>query len=244
MKLIPKNWGSFQHYKDRSPPWIKLHKGLLNDRAYARLPIASKALAPLLWLLASEAKDGSFDAQVEELAFRLHMTEKEIGQGLNPLIKSGFFMPVQSDSNVLAMRLQVAPDSCSEGETEAEGETKAPAAFVLPDWIPLDTWNAYCKVRSGKKAKNEPHALGLIVKDLETFRAAGHNPVDVLNNSIKSSWVGVFEPKTRPSVVGVTVPGSTGRDPALKKLDEDKLTTKPPSLEVLERLAAIRQGAH
>lgn len=128
--LIPKNWASFQHYKDRNPPWIKLHKGLLNDRAYTRLPIASKALAPLLWLLASESKEGSFEAEVEELAFRLRMTEKEITQGLDPLIKSGFFMPVQSDSNVLAEGLQVAPKSCSETETEREAETKS-AAFDL-----------------------------------------------------------------------------------------------------------------
>lgn len=71
-------------------------------------------------------------------------------------------------------------------------------AFVLPDWIPEDTWAAYCKVRTGKKAKNEPHALGLIVKDLEKFRAAGHDPVECLNNSIKSGWAGVFEPKTKP----------------------------------------------
>lgn len=125
MKLIPKNWDSFQHYKDRNPPWIKLHKGLLNDRAYTRLPLASKALAPLLWLLASESKDGSFDAEVEELVFRLRMTEKEIIQGLDPLIKSGFFTTVQSASTPLSTGLQAAPESCSEREGETERETKA-----------------------------------------------------------------------------------------------------------------------
>ncbi len=61
MLLQPKNWAVFQHYKDRCPPWIKLHRDLLNDRSYMRLPIASKALAPMLWLLASESKDGVFD---------------------------------------------------------------------------------------------------------------------------------------------------------------------------------------
>jgi hypothetical protein len=29
--LTPKNWKSFQHYKDRAPAWIKLHKALLDD---------------------------------------------------------------------------------------------------------------------------------------------------------------------------------------------------------------------
>lgn len=82
----------------------------------------------------------------------------------------------------------------------------APQPFVLPEWIPEDTWAAYCKVRAGKKAKNEPHALGLIVKDLEGFRAAGHDPVAVLNNSIKSGWAGVFEPKTKPGQPQASTP--------------------------------------
>lgn len=131
-------------------------------------------------------------------------------------------------------------------DVKAAAQPAVPA-FVLPEWIPSDTWAAYCKVRTGKKAKNEPHALGLIVKDLEGFRAAGHDPVTVLNNSIKSGWAGVFEPKTKPSVVGVTVPSFQGRDPALQKLDEDARITKPPSLEMLARMAELRKpklGAH
>jgi hypothetical protein len=157
MRLVPKNWASFQHYKDRNPPWIKLHKALLNDRAYARLPLASKALAPLLWLLASESKDGSFEADVDELAFRLHLTEKEIAQGTDPLIKAGFFIPVQSDSKVLAERLHVAPDSCSEreGETEREkeAEVRAPRSTTpVLEGVSAELLADYLQVRKAKKA--------------------------------------------------------------------------------------------
>jgi hypothetical protein len=60
MKMRVKNWESFQHYKDRSPPWIKFHKSLLDDFDYQRLQLASKALAPMLWLIASEQMDGTF----------------------------------------------------------------------------------------------------------------------------------------------------------------------------------------
>lgn len=83
--------------------------------------------------------------------------------------------------------------------TVKEPSSKKPAAqvFVLPDWIPQETWKAYCSVRTGKRAKNDPHALGLILKDLEAFKTAGHNPVEILNNSIKSGWAGVFEPKPK-----------------------------------------------
>lgn len=92
MILTPKNWKSFQHYKDRAPAWIKLHKGLLDDFTFARLPLASRALAPMLWLLASEYEDGRITASLEEIAFRLHISEADLSGALNPLINSGFFI--------------------------------------------------------------------------------------------------------------------------------------------------------
>lgn len=142
MRLIPKNWQQFQHYKDRCPPWIKLHRDLLNDRAFMLLPIASKALAPLLWLLASESKSeqGDFDASVEELEFRLRLTPKEIETGLRALIDKGFFIVA---SGVLADRKQPA---IPEGETEGEGETKKNALARFEVF-----WSAYPK----KTAKDD-----------------------------------------------------------------------------------------
>lgn len=112
-------------------------------------------------------------------------------------------------------------------------------AFVLPDWIPEDTWAAYCKVRSGKKAKNEPHALGLIVKDLEKFKAAGFDPVEILNNSIKSGWAGVFEPKGRQQVAGVTVPAKNDRDPTLVRMDEERKAAAPIPDNIRERIRVL-----
>jgi hypothetical protein len=128
MLLQPKNWVQFQHYKDRCPPWIKLHRDLLNNRDFMRLPIASKALAPMLWLLASESKNGVFDGSLDELVFRLHITEKEYKDGIKPLIDKGFFIV---DSNVLAISKHTAiPET--EGETEGEGEIET-ELFVETD---------------------------------------------------------------------------------------------------------------
>jgi hypothetical protein len=125
-------------------------------------------------------------------------------------------------------------------------DVKGARPFVLPEWIPGDTWAAYLKTRSGKKAKNEPHALGLIVKDLEAFQAKGHDPVVVLNNSIKGGWAGVFEPKTVPGEIrAMTVPSKPGRDPALQKLDEDARMAAPMSDEIRVRIAGIvKNRAH
>ena len=108
--------------------------------------------------------------------------------------KKSKFPPVPSACAADAKH--VPADAHLDVSVSVSEDVSGASAFVLPEWIPADTWSAYLKTRSGKKAKNEPHALGLIVKDLETFRAKGHDPVTVLNNSIKGGWAGVFEPRT------------------------------------------------
>lgn len=130
-KLHVKGWSDFQHYKDRSPPWIKLHKGLLDNYEYQMLPLASRALAPMLWLLASESEDGSIDASPDRLAFRLRTSRKEIDEGLKSLIQAGFLIPDQIASDLLAVRKR---DACLEGETEVETEKeKEVETELLPD---------------------------------------------------------------------------------------------------------------
>lgn len=52
--LTVRNWDSFQHYGKRNPPWIKLHRALLDDYAFCALPDKSKAHLLLLWVHASQ----------------------------------------------------------------------------------------------------------------------------------------------------------------------------------------------
>lgn len=117
MILTPKNWHSFQHYSRRNPPWIKLHRALLDDYEFSMLPVESRALAPMLWLIASESKDGCIQMSSEALAFRLRASIESIEAGLKPLVLSGFFVDA---SGALANRLQ-----CATPETETETEAEA-----------------------------------------------------------------------------------------------------------------------
>jgi hypothetical protein len=52
-----KNFDRFQHYKDRSPPWIKLYNELLDDYAFSTLSDASKFHLVAIWLLASRTEN-------------------------------------------------------------------------------------------------------------------------------------------------------------------------------------------
>jgi hypothetical protein len=191
MRLIPKNWDTFQHYKDRSPPWIKLHRGLLNDRAFISLSIAGKALAPMLWLLASESKDGSFDASIDELEFRLRLSRNDIESGLKSLIDKGFFVDA---SGAIAVRFPVA---IPERETEREGETETEkkVAIEIPDWIPLKDWNDFVAMRKQIKKPMTDRAKSIVLAKLQEMKDRGVDISVVLQNSIENNWQGVFEPK-------------------------------------------------
>lgn len=122
--LKVKNWCEFQHYKKRTPPWIKLHRHLLDDYEFSCLPIASKAIAPQLWLLASESMDGEIECNLTKLAFRLRIAINVLAEGLAPLIQHGFFIADERASKVLAMSYRHAPlETEREAETEAEAES-------------------------------------------------------------------------------------------------------------------------
>lgn len=142
MKLIPNNWHDFQHYKHRNPPWIKFHKKLLDNMTFQRLPVASRALAPMLWLLASETDNGLIEKSTEEIAFRLRMLEKDVVSAIKPLIDNGFF---NDADNVLASCLQDATTETEKRREESRKEYKpAQGTRFFLDSIP-EEWVLFCR---------------------------------------------------------------------------------------------------
>ena len=238
-RLITKNWTEFQHYKDRSPPWIKLHKELLDDRHYQSLPLASRALAPMLWLLASETKDGSFDADPEELAFRLRTNVKDITTGLKPLIDKGFFVVLQDASSVLADCVQVAvPETEAERETETkkEGEAKR-ASRIPPNFWPTPEPEAEAGIDYKKELAN--------FRDYWTAKSGA--------NATKLDWQATWRQwarkADRPGVSRfakpdptATVPGKPGRDPELTRLEIERRRAVPPPQNIREQMQNLKLG--
>ena len=153
MIITPKDWKTFQHYKDRSPAWIKLHRELLNNYDFWCLPIASRALAPCLWLLASEYEDGKITASLDELAFRFRMTRGEVGDALAPLIERGFF----NASEPLANCKQAASPEKRREETERETEEEKRQTRARADDWPEDHQEQFWSLYPNKVGK--PKAL-------------------------------------------------------------------------------------
>lgn len=126
--LTIKNWDTFQHYKDRNPPWIKLHRALLDDYAFAALPDHQKAHLVLIWLFAASQAGGRIPNDAAFLSRKLGTTE---AINLENLVNAGFLLLEQDASNVLAERKQ---DACiplalaRSRESESEAESEVPAS--------------------------------------------------------------------------------------------------------------------
>lgn len=102
MAITVKNWKEFQHYKDRRPPWIKLHRHILDNYEFHCLQDASKALAPCIWLLASEYQGGEIPLDLPMMAFRFRMDIPKLQTCLQELQNKGFIDGYQDASAVLA----------------------------------------------------------------------------------------------------------------------------------------------
>ena len=85
-------WSRFQHYgKLRRPPWIRLHRTLLENRKWHALSAESSKLLVEGWLLASEELDGVLSGDViADLSWRLHRTAEELVPALQELTNAGF----------------------------------------------------------------------------------------------------------------------------------------------------------
>jgi hypothetical protein len=144
-----KNYNKFQHFKDRRPPWIKLHRELLDQRDISLISDRSFRVLIGLWLLASE--DESMQGNlpdIPEIAFRLRMPESDILKSFQEL--KHFVVDV--DINVISERYQVDdPETETETETKKEKEVERPTSTksrsirLNPDWELPDEWAIWAK---------------------------------------------------------------------------------------------------
>lgn len=112
MKYRVKNWREFQHYKDRNPPWIKLHFSVLSSQDWVTLDDASRVLAIACMLIASRS-DGEIDGSEGGLAYIKRVAYLNKVPNLKPLIDCGFLECASDCKQMLA-------DARPETETETE----------------------------------------------------------------------------------------------------------------------------
>jgi hypothetical protein len=233
-----RNWKKFQHFKDRKPPWVKLYRDILDDLDWHELDATASKVLIMCWLIASE-DDGRLPP-VKTLAFRLRMSEKQTNDCLNKLSH----WLEQDDISVISDRYQSdSLETETETETETKKEKKA-TSVAMPDGISQSVWEDFKTLRKAKKA---PVTQRVIDGMQEQADLAGWTLEKAMEEccirgwqSFKAEWVTTtHKPFNKADVVHQTVPSSQNRDPALVKLDEDRLKTAPPNPEVLAKIRAV-----
>jgi len=119
-----KNFEKFQHYKDRSPPWIKLYNELLDDYEFGRLQDASKLHLVLIWLLASRS-DNKLPCDPVWIGKRINATEVV---DLDALIEAGFLVKNQPLQNLEHAASGMLAECLPRGRVETEGEERESCA--------------------------------------------------------------------------------------------------------------------
>lgn len=79
----------------------------------------------------------------------------------------------------------------AEAYTEVKTKNKAQAP-VLPDWIPVETWNEFILMRQKMRKGPTLKAIELLIGKLKLLRDIGNDPKLVLEQSILNSWQGLF----------------------------------------------------
>ena len=142
-----KNWENFQHYKDRTPPWIKLYNHLLDDFEFSCLPDASKAHLLSIWLLASRTEN-KIPNNSKWISNKINATEKV---DIEILIEYGFIEKIPSKNKELHNMEQDASkvlhneeqDACPEREERERREKEERELFISDSFSKF--WDIYAK---------------------------------------------------------------------------------------------------
>lgn len=132
-----KGWDQYQHYKDRSPPWIKLHKSILTSRTWVAMDDQSRVLAIACMLLAADTdnKIPLDPVYVQRVAYLNHEPD------FAPLLKNDFIEIIEEEGETLARASKPLAIRTTETETEKKNLRALHALFER-------FWASYPKRRS------------------------------------------------------------------------------------------------
>ena len=164
-----KNWDKHQHFKDRTPPWVKLYREILDEPDWHELSGDDAKTLICLWLIASEDKTMSGTLpDAKRLAFRLRVNEKQLKQALTNL-KNWL---IHDDDNLISERYQLdAPETETETETETDAPDKSPAfnpkARLEGLGVNVNLAADFLAIRKAKQKPLTETALKAIIRESE-----------------------------------------------------------------------------
>lgn len=96
---------------------------------------------------------------------------------------------------VVTEMLPLSSSSSSSSSSVLKNKSTSGADVEIPSFVDMEVWEGFLEIRKRKKAPYTKLAIQGVVKDLIGFADKGHDPNDILRNSIKGGWQTVFEPR-------------------------------------------------
>lgn len=153
--FIVKNWERFQHYKDRNPPWIKLHYELLSSETWVSLDDASRVLAVACMLIASrnEGKVPNNPAYMKRVAYLNRVPN------FKPLLDIGFLVKTLADASTMQADASnnLANDSGCKRMLDQRKKVLPKGNTIIHERFD-DFWSAYPK-RQGANPKSRAQEI-------------------------------------------------------------------------------------
>lgn len=103
---------------------------------------------------------------------------------------------LRTETQPITQKKALHPPSTIPQQRELQN-LKAPEnspAFEMPESaiVPLGLWGQFKQMRDKIRKPMTPHAADLIFRKLKDLKAQGHDPIQVVEQSIRNSWQDVF----------------------------------------------------
>lgn len=126
------NWREFQHYTHRAPPWIKLHRTLLQKPGWRKLSGSAAKLLVDLWVIAAGSKEGEVSETVSELAYTTRRPVAGVYRDLGALATAGFVeLSKQTLADASAAQANADPEE-SRGEQRERQRQRTTKSVATP----------------------------------------------------------------------------------------------------------------
>jgi hypothetical protein len=122
--IVIKAWDTFQHYKDRDPPWVKLYRDLLTAESWVLGTDDSRLVQVASMLLAARYRNATpLNFTLFARVASLDLPESRFRAAIDHLVSTGF-LEIQGDAQPVKVSASKALATCT-SETEAETDKEA-----------------------------------------------------------------------------------------------------------------------
>jgi hypothetical protein len=188
-----KNWERLCHRSDKRLPWICLYTRLLHDRDFLSMDRAMQRDLMFIWLLSRSQSHPGWIPRDNHMVAKLIQGGRHLD--LQVFVDRGFLEEkyVLEERRGEERRIEPTPPTPPPPKPRLIGAPKTSTPKkTIPAWIPIEAWQGWVEMRSKIRKPATPRAIELAIGKLEKLRAEGHDPGEVLDQSVLHGWQGLF----------------------------------------------------